>query len=355
MNRTLFGIPWLAALVAVSMIWAVPLAAPAAQEEGSLGGGMVNPGYHEQPDWFKLSFLDLRDDVKEATAAHKRVLLYFYQDGCPYCKKLLEDNFGQRAIAEKTRKHFDVIAINMWGGREVTGLDGVTSSEKEFASKMRVMFTPTLLFLDEQGKVALRVNGYYFPAKFNAALDYVAGHMEHKLSFHDYLGKVAPERAKGVLHQDPSYLQPPYDLRAQSRASGKYLMVLFEQKHCKPCDELHEDILKRPRSGKELAALDVALLDMWSKTPVVTPDGKRTTAAQWARSLNVQFAPTMVFFDSNGKEVFRAEAYLKAFHVQGAMAYVSSGAYMTQPNFQRFLQGRRAALEKEGVKVDLWK
>ncbi len=83
---------------------------------------MVNPGYEEKPDWFKLSFLDLREDVREASAAGKRVLLYFYQDGCPYCAKLLRDNFGQREIAEKTRSHFDVIAINMWGGREVTNM-----------------------------------------------------------------------------------------------------------------------------------------------------------------------------------------------------------------------------------------
>ena len=353
MFRALMQWPVVAGLLSLAIVGAWPLAAPAA-EEGGLGHGMVNPGYHEQPDWFKLSFLDLRDDVREATAARKRVLLYFYQDGCPYCKKLLEDNFGQRAIAEKTRKHFDVIAINMWGSREVTGLDGVTTSEKDFAAKMRVMFTPTLLFLNEQGKVALRVNGYYFPEKFNAALDYVAGHMETKLRFHDYLAKVAPEKSKGVLHQEPGYIQAPYDLRAKARGTGKYLMVLFEQKHCKSCDELHEDILKRPRSREQLKKLDVALLDMWADTPVTTPDGKRTTAAHWARTLDVKYAPTMVFFDADGKEVFRAEAYLKAFHVQGSMAYATSGAYRTQPNFQRFLQGRRAELEKQGVKVDLW-
>jgi len=28
--------------------------------------GMVNPGYHEKPDWFKNSFLDIREDIEEA-------------------------------------------------------------------------------------------------------------------------------------------------------------------------------------------------------------------------------------------------------------------------------------------------
>src|ERR1051326_7981935 len=34
------------------------------------------------PAWFKNSFLDLRDDIKEAAAARKRVMIYFGQNGC---------------------------------------------------------------------------------------------------------------------------------------------------------------------------------------------------------------------------------------------------------------------------------
>jgi len=81
----------------------------------------------------------------------------------PCCKKLLQDNFAQAAIAEKTRKSFDVIAINMWGDREVTRLNGEAMTEKAFAKRVRVMFTPTLVMLDEDGEVALRINGYSPP------------------------------------------------------------------------------------------------------------------------------------------------------------------------------------------------
>jgi len=52
------------------------------------------------------------------------VLLSFYQDGCPYCAKLLNDNFGDRALADKTRRGFDVIAINLWGDRLCGRLPG---------------------------------------------------------------------------------------------------------------------------------------------------------------------------------------------------------------------------------------
>jgi thioredoxin-related protein len=127
------------------------------------------------PTWFKNSFLDLRDDIKEATAANRRVIIYFGQNGCPYCRKLIEVNFGRHDIADKTRKHFDAIEINIFGSREVTWLDGTARSEKDFAALLKIRYTPTLVFLDERGSVVLRLNGYYAPPAFGLALDYVAG------------------------------------------------------------------------------------------------------------------------------------------------------------------------------------
>lgn len=317
----------------------------------TLAPGLVNPGYHEKPEWFKTSFLDIREDIAEAAAAGKRVVLYFYQDGCPYCEKLLNTNFALRDVVEKTRAGFDVIAINMWGDREVTDLSGGITTEKAFAGDLRVMFTPTLLFLNESGEVALRVNGYYPPHRFMAALDYVGSHAEERQSFRDYLAKVEPPPAQGRLHQDSSHVQPPYEFA--TRGSGRPLAVFFEQTECAACDELHLDILKRPASRALLERFDVALLDMWAGTPVITPAGAKTTAGQWARDLRVQYAPTVLLFDADGHEVFRAEAYLKAFHIQSVLDYVASGAYREQPSFQRFIQARADALEAQGIHVDL--
>ncbi len=314
-------------------------------------GGYENPGHHEQPAWFKSSFLDLRDDVAEATKAGKRVMLYFYQDGCPYCAKLLDVNFAQRKIAENTQKYFDVIAINMWGALDVTDLNGKATTEKGFASEMKVMFTPTLVFLDEQGKAIMRLNGYYPPHKFSAVIDYVGQHKEKRISFRDFWKARSPVAASGKLHQSPDWLQAPYALN--QRKAGRPLLVMFEQKDCAACDELHDDILARKTSRKLLSQFDVALFDMWSKTPLTTPDGKRTTATAWAKTLKIQYAPTLVMFDASGKEAFRTEAYLKAFHLQSALDYVLSGAYLKQPNFQRYISSRADALEAQGVHIDI--
>jgi thioredoxin-related protein len=327
--------------------------AGAAQEQETLQDGMVNPGYEEKPAWFKESFLDIREDVEEAKEAGKRVILYFYQDGCPYCAKLLKDNFGNREIAQKTQQHFEVIAINMWGDREVTDLAGEASTEKHFAEGLRVQYTPTLLMMDEAGKVILRINGYFAPHKFNVALDFMAGRHEKSMGFRQYYAKAAPAPASGKLHQLEASLPRPLRLQDDRADSYRPLLVMFEQQTCAECDELHRDTLKRPLVAYALTNLDLAVVDMWSRESIQTPDGREMKLSDWARELDVKHAPSLVFFDTRGEEVFRTEAYLKSFHVHGAIDYVVSGAYKSQPNFQRYLQHRTDALHARGFEIDL--
>ena len=112
------------------------------------------------PPWFANTFLDFREDVADAAKEGKRLLVYVGQDGCPYCKKLMTANFSQRAIVDKTRKHFVAIALNLWGDRETTWIDGRTMSEKALSRALDIQFTPSILFLDERGSIVVRLDGY---------------------------------------------------------------------------------------------------------------------------------------------------------------------------------------------------
>jgi thioredoxin-related protein len=319
--------------------------------EIELTPAMVNPGHEQVPDWFKVSFLDLHEDVAEAAEDGKRVMVFFFQDGCPYCKKLLEDNFGQRAIAEKTQKYFDVVTLNIWGDREVTVGDK-TLTEKQFAEALKVQYTPTLMFFNENNKVVFRANGYYPPEKFNAVLDYVGMHKEKKLSYQAYLAKVDPQPSTGKLHTGMINIKNPDNLR-EALEPGKHLLVMFEQKRCATCDELHADILRRPESTELLNGLNIALFDMWSNEKIIRPDGKKTKISDWAKQLDIKYAPSLVYFNDKGEEVFRSDAYLKAFHTLSVMDYVSSNAYKEQPNFQRYISERADRLREQGVEVIL--
>lgn len=329
------------------------LQSASAANETELSEAFINPGYAEKPSWFKVSFLDIYEDIADAADNNKRVMLYFYQDGCPYCKKLLEDNFGQRDIADKTQKYFDVVAINIWGNNEIiVGDDEFT--EAKFSAALKVQYTPTLIFFNEDNKVVYRANGYYPPEKFHTVLDYVGQKMEKKISYQDYLAKVNPQPASGHLYTDVINIKDPRNLQ-QALSAKKPLLVMFEQKQCAACDELHNDMLNRPDGKKQLSRFNVALFDMWSDKKITTPKGKKMKIRDWVKQLDVKYAPSMVYFDGTGEEVFRTDAYLKSFHTHSVMDYVASGAYKTQPNFQRYIDDRANQLREQGIEVDLMK
>ena len=307
----------------------------------------------EAPAWFAETLLEMPEDVADAAKHGKRVMLYFGQDGCPYCKRLMEVNFRQAPIAAKAKKNLVAIALNIWGDREVKWTDGAVTSEKQLAARLKVQFTPTLLFLDEKGGVALRVNGYLPPHEFEAALDYVAGKMERKkVAFPDYLRSKSRPAAREALNAQSFFLEGPHDLRRT--AGGKPLAVIFETPQCGQCDELHAVGFKRQEVLAQLSRFDVVRLSMLDNAPLLAPDGTKRVPAAWARELNVGYVPAIVLFDTQGREAFRTEAYLRPFHLAAALEYVSSGAYTREPSFQRFLQTKADAMRARGERVDLW-
>lgn len=322
-----------------------------AQERGKFSGAKET----EMPAWFKESFLDFEEDIVEAAANGKRVLLYFHQDGCPYCNRLVEHNFGQKDIAEQARKNFEVIAINMWGDREVVTVGGKLYTEKSLAEALGVNYTPTLLFFDEQGQVALRINGYYPPENFRVALNYVAGHEEARGSFRDYLAVRVTAPAAAKLHDESFFRRAPVDLSRNKRAAHRTLAVYFEQGQCSNCDHLHQKVLADETTRTLAQRFDSVQLNMWSDTLVVVPDGRRIPAKDWAKELGIHFAPSVVFFDFAGREVMRTDAFLKTFHFQSVLDYVLTGAYQEEPSFQRFISARADALREKGIDVDLWR
>lgn len=292
------------------------------------------PGHYEIPGWFKLSFLDLAEDVEEAEAEGKRLMVMFHQEGCPYCTRMVE-NLALEDIETYFRRHFDAIEINLWGDREVVDLDGAVLVEKEFAEKYRVWATPTLLFFDEEGKQVLRLDGFYDPQRFLAALRYVGERQEAHQSFRDYLdARDARAKAADQLAADPFFAPPPFDL-----AQEELVAVFFEVPDCRECQELRREIQKYGQTRDALARFHRVRLHRQSETPVITPDGQETTVRAWADQLEISYLPTLVLFHQ-GLPVMHVDAQFSAFHLSHLLDYVSEGAYRREPNFQRFLHDR---------------
>jgi len=304
------------------------------------------------PEWFKASFLDLREDLFEALQSDKRALVvYFGQENCAYCEALLETNFGDPEIARYTQAHFDVVPIDIWGDLPVTDIQGETLTERDFSVMLGTNFTPALVFFGPGGNEIFRLRGYYPPYRFRAALEYVAGHHYLRESFRDYLERAdpPPKFERDDLNQQDFFMEPPYLLDRSHFSANRPLAVFFEQPSCHACDLLDTALAADQRILHYCSLLDVVQLGMWSDTPVLTPKGRRLVAREWAGQLGIHYAPTAVFFDGAGQEIFRIDSVVRAYRLSRVLQYVAERGYETGLNYQQWHGKRRLAAREEPI------
>lgn len=295
------------------------------------------------PDWFKLSFLEIDSDISEAKENGKKgLIIYFGQQFCPYCKAHITNNWGQPDIIQYTQKNFDVISINVKGQRPVVAHNDKTYTEKEFSAINKTNFTPSLLFYNTDGKEVLRLRGYRPPYQFRAALEYVADMHYKNESFREYLARAesALSFGKAELNQNDIFNSPPHLLDRSRIKAQQILMVVFERKLCHACDVLHAGPFARPEIETELLKLEAVQLDINSDELLLTPAGEKTSARKWASKLNINYSPTIIFFDPAGKEIIRIESVVWFYRLRNVLQYVLSNAYQKYPTFQLWRQSK---------------
>jgi thioredoxin-related protein len=153
-------------------------------------------GLYTKP-WFLESFLELPDDLKEAAAKNKRLVIMWELKGCPYCKKIHEINLADPTIENFIKDKFEVLQLNIIGSREVTDFDGQKLPEKQFAQKYGVRYTPTFQFFPDTidglaqkapaAREVARWQGYMEPKPFLAMFRFVADKAYEKMSLNEFL------------------------------------------------------------------------------------------------------------------------------------------------------------------------
>jgi thioredoxin-related protein len=148
------------ALAAVAL--ALPLWGPASAAE------LGDDGLHKTP-WMRDTFKDLSEDLAEANAEGKRLMLIFEQRGCIYCTEMHETVFPDPDVTQVIEDTYFVVQLNLHGDIEITDFDGEVLSEKAAARKWGIMFTPTMIFLPEEvdeGQTAMQAAVAVMPGAF---------------------------------------------------------------------------------------------------------------------------------------------------------------------------------------------
>ncbi len=327
--------------VGALLVLCLPAMAASDNQRGKIVGGVA----HQAPSWFKESFLEIAEDVDEASEEGKQLLLFFQLNGCPYCDRMLEEVFEAEPYTSYVQQHFDVISINVRGDREIAFNEEITVSEKELSEILKVRATPAILFLNEDNKTVVRVNGYRAPERFKHVLDFVASKSYRSTSLTEYL-KAKLERNVYQLRDNPLFTKVT-DL---SSIEGP-LMLVFEDGSCYDCNEFHDGLLGHELVRKEIAPFTIVRLDADSSETIIDVEGNKTTPAELAKKHDVFYRPGVLAFNE-GMLLRRHDSLTFPHHFKESMRYVAGGFYK-ETDYRSYSQKRTEELLAAGVVIDL--
>lgn len=135
--------------------------------------------------FFQPRLGDFPDELKTVRQENKKgILLFFEMEDCPWCARMKATVLNQSEVQDYFRKHFLIYTVDVNGDLPMVDFAGKHTIEKDYALANRVRATPTLLFIDAEGKIMTRFTGPTRDAKEMMLLGrYVVDDHHHKLPF----------------------------------------------------------------------------------------------------------------------------------------------------------------------------
>ncbi|MCY3713841.1 MAG: thioredoxin family protein [Gemmatimonadetes bacterium] len=134
-----------------------------------------------EPDWQRFDrALALAKD------AGKLIVVNFYTDWCPNCRRMNEKTYRDDAVLKQLSKSFIPVKLNAESSQPLM-IEGRTLTEYQVALIFRVNSYPTTWFLTSEGRPLLPVRGYYDPDLFAPMLRFVEGGWYEKMDFDMYM------------------------------------------------------------------------------------------------------------------------------------------------------------------------
>lgn len=160
-----------------------------------------------------------------------------------------------------------------------------------------------------------------------------------------------------------SFLDLAEDM-AEAKDAGKHLAIIFEQRGCPYCREMHRVNLAREEITDYIKQHFMVLqLDLWGSREVTDFDGETLEERALARKWRVTYTPTISFFsneidlaskqDGRDLETARMPGYFKPYHFVSMFEYVAGGHWKKE-HFQKYIQAKFDELKERGKSPEIW-
>ena len=122
-------------------------------------------------------FLSLTEAAQLASREHKPMLLYFGRYGCSTCRKMHAEVFSDAAVSAQYNAEFVLAYVDTESGNRIRLDNGETITEMQFATRSRMLGTPTFVFFSPEQKPLFKKAGFQSVTQMRFYGDYIAaGH-----------------------------------------------------------------------------------------------------------------------------------------------------------------------------------
>lgn len=109
-------------------------------------------------------------------------VVFVSREACPYCRTLRDEILLPMHRADKFENRATLVEVSLDQSEPLTGFDGQHTTAQDFGDLYQAQITPTLLFLDAQGKEVssrivgisnLELYGFYLQQSIDSAIEVI--------------------------------------------------------------------------------------------------------------------------------------------------------------------------------------
>mgnify|MGYP001818272489 FL=1 len=152
---------------------------------------------------------------------------------------------------------------------------------------------------------------------------------------------------------DSPFLDLQEDLQTALADDKSGLMVLYTTEGCSYCDKFIRTSLGNSQIAEQVqASFDSIGLEIFDDSEMTAPPGDALPVKEFATREGAGFAPTLLFYGSNGERIFRAVGYQSPDRFTRILDYLSSKAYL-EHSFRSYLEQQAPTAAKPAKSADL--
>ena len=119
------------------------------------------------------NFLNLTSAFENSRKTQKPIFLYFGRYGCSTCRKMHQEVFTDKNLFKKYSENFILAYVDTESSNRILLPSGERTTEMQFASRSRILGTPTFVYFSHKHKPLFQKAGFQSIEQMQQYSDYV--------------------------------------------------------------------------------------------------------------------------------------------------------------------------------------